>query len=176
MFGVLTLLPPSDSKRQTYLICVLYVRVYVFTCVCMCKYICVFACACACMMCHALLPSDSEWQTYVCCMYMYMYSRTSVCVSISVCVCLCVCVYMMYVRCAHTAAAEWPQMVDLCVLLCCMHGVATISRLLKIIGLFCRIQFLLYGSFAKETYNFEDPTNRSHPICVYVFRYVCLLV
>jgi len=44
------------------------------------------------------------------------------------------------------------------------YGVATISRLLKIIGLFCRISSLLQGSFAKETYNFKEPTNRSHPI------------
>jgi len=43
-------------------------------------------------------------------------------------------------------------------------GVATISRLLKIIGLLCRISSLLKGSFAKETYNFKEPTNRSHPI------------
>jgi len=35
------------------------------------------------------------------------------------------------------------------------HGVATISRLLKITGLFCRISSLLEGSFAKETYNFK---------------------
>ena len=39
-----------------------------------------------------------------------------------------------------------------------------ISRLLKIIGLFCRIQSLLYVSFAKENYNLKEPTNRSHPI------------
>jgi len=44
------------------------------------------------------------------------------------------------------------------------YGVATISRLIKIIGLYCRISSLLYGSFAKETYNFKEPTNRSHPI------------
>ena len=44
------------------------------------------------------------------------------------------------------------------------YGVATISRLLKIIGLFCRIQSLLWGSFAKETYNLKEPTNRSHSI------------
>ena len=31
-------------------------------------------------------------------------------------------------------------------------------------GLFCRIWSLLQGSFAKETYNFKEPTNRSHPI------------
>ena len=43
-------------------------------------------------------------------------------------------------------------------------GLATISRLLKIIGPFCRIWSLLQCSFAKETYIFKEPTNRSHPI------------
>jgi len=38
------------------------------------------------------------------------------------------------------------------------------SRLLEIIGLFCRISSLLLGSFAKETYNLKEPTNRSHLI------------
>ena len=42
------------------------------------------------------------------------------------------------------------------------YGVATISRLLKSPDLFCRISSLLWGSFAKETYNFIDPTHRSH--------------
>ena len=42
---------------------------------------------------------------------------------------------------------------------------ATISRLLQIIGLFCRIWSFLYGSFSKETYNFQELTNCSHPIC-----------
>ena len=32
------------------------------------------------------------------------------------------------------------------------------------IGVFCRMQSLLQGSFAKETYNLEERTNRSHPI------------
>jgi len=45
-----------------------------------------------------------------------------------------------------------------------IYGVATISRLLKITGLFCRILSLLWGSFAKETYNFKEPTRHSHPI------------
>ena len=47
----------------------------------------------------------------------------------------------------------------------CRYGVATISRLLKIIGLSCRISSLLQGSYTKETYNFKEPTNRSHPTC-----------
>ena len=48
------------------------------------------------------------------------------------------------------------------------YGVATVSRIEKIIGLFCRISSLLQGSFAKETYDFIDPTNRSHPIAAEV--------
>ena len=40
----------------------------------------------------------------------------------------------------------------------------SISRLLKIIGLFCRISSLWQGSFAKENCNFKEPTHRSHPI------------
>ena len=44
------------------------------------------------------------------------------------------------------------------------YGVATVSRINSIIGLFCRISSLLQGSFAKETYNFIDPTSQSQPI------------
>jgi hypothetical protein len=44
---------------------------------------------------------------------------------------------------------------------CNWLGVPTISRLLTIIGLFCRISSLLWGSFAKETYDLKEPTNRS---------------
>jgi len=35
------------------------------------------------------------------------------------------------------------------------YGVATVSRINKSVGLFCRIASLLQGSFAKETYNFD---------------------
>jgi len=44
------------------------------------------------------------------------------------------------------------------------YGVATISRLLKITGLFYRISSLLYGSFAKETYHYKKSSTGSHPI------------
>ena len=44
--------------------------------------------------------------------------------------------------------------------------VATISRLLKIMGLFCRVLSLLWGSFAKETYNFKEPAICSHTIAI----------
>jgi len=45
------------------------------------------------------------------------------------------------------------------------YGVATISRLLKIIGLFCKRALYKRRYSAKETYDFKEPTNRSHPIC-----------
>ena len=47
----------------------------------------------------------------------------------------------------------------------CTYGVATISRTLEIVGLFCNraLQKRLYP--AKETYNTKDPTNHSYSIC-----------
>ena len=41
---------------------------------------------------------------------------------------------------------------------------ATVSRIDIIIGFFVRIVSLLQGSFAKQTYNFIDPSNQSHPV------------
>ena len=55
------------------------------------------------------------------------------------------------------------------------------SRILKIVGLFCKrsLSNRLYS--AKETYNFKEPTNRSHPICKYTYTFcthlqICSLV
>ena len=42
------------------------------------------------------------------------------------------------------------------------YGVATISRLLKIIGLFGEYRSLWQVFFAKETYNSKEPTNRTN--------------
>jgi len=47
------------------------------------------------------------------------------------------------------------------------YGGAGISRLLKIIGLFCKIALWKRLCSAKETYNLKEPTYRSHPICTY---------
>ena len=44
------------------------------------------------------------------------------------------------------------------------YGVATISRPLKIKGLFCKRALLKRRYSAKETYDLIEPTNRSHPI------------
>jgi len=44
------------------------------------------------------------------------------------------------------------------------YGVASNSRLLKIIGLFCKRDLQKRRYSAKETYNCKEPTNCSHPI------------
>jgi len=49
------------------------------------------------------------------------------------------------------------------------YGVATSSRLLKSVGLFCKRALLKRRYSAKETYQFQEPTNRSHPIHIFLF-------
>jgi len=44
------------------------------------------------------------------------------------------------------------------------YGVVMASRLLKIRGLFRKRALLERLDSAKETYDFKEPTNRSHPI------------
>jgi len=44
------------------------------------------------------------------------------------------------------------------------YGVATVSRLLKMTGPFCKRALWKRWYSAKETSNFKEPTNRSHPI------------
>jgi len=60
-----------------------------------------------------------------------------------------------------------------------VYGVATVSRIDKITRLFCRISSLLQGSFAKETYDLIDLTDRSHPIPavqLYLLHIICQLL
>jgi hypothetical protein len=53
-------------------------------------------------------------------------------------------------------------------------GVATVSRIDKIIGLFCKRALQKRQYSAEETYNFIDPTDRSHPIYTWVWQNVGL--
>jgi len=46
-----------------------------------------------------------------------------------------------------------------------LYGVALVTRMDKIIALFCKRDLQKRRHSAKETYNFIDPTDRSHPIC-----------
>jgi len=45
----------------------------------------------------------------------------------------------------------------------CDYAVASVSRIDKIIALFCKRNLWKRLYYAKETYNFIDPTSRSHP-------------
>jgi len=49
------------------------------------------------------------------------------------------------------------------------YGVATMSRMLKNIGLFCKRALQKRPVFCKETCIFKHPTNRSHPITKFPF-------
>jgi len=56
------------------------------------------------------------------------------------------------------------------------YGVATISRMLKNIGLFCKRALQKRPVFCKETCIFKHPTHRSHPISIYLWwneRFQC---
>ena len=56
------------------------------------------------------------------------------------------------------------------------YGVATVSRILKMIGIFCKRALQKRRYSAQETYNFKEPTNHSHPIVLHVCCSVCCSV
>jgi len=51
------------------------------------------------------------------------------------------------------------------------YGVALVSTIDKIIGLLCKRALQKRRYSAKETCNFIDPTDRSHPICLFITQY-----
>jgi len=57
-----------------------------------------------------------------------------------------------------------------------VYWVASTTRLLKIIGLFCKRALQKRRYSAKETYNLKEPPNRSHPIPTfcYISSSVCV--
>jgi len=97
------------------------------------------------------------------------------------CKCACVCVCACVCACTHilpygSTVVESLHVRDL-------YGMATISRLLKTIGHFCKRALYKRLYFAKKTYNSKEPTNRSHPIihmsvsvCIYIYVCVCICV
>ena len=137
-----------------------------FACCCCGRlYVCVCTCTCVCKymqymymgyvhMCVVYVHGDTRW--YQCGIY-YRYSLRFAC---SCCGHSYVCVLTCTLACVSTNKYS--------------YGVAMISTLLKIIDLFCKraLQKRLYS--AKETYNFKEPTNRSHPISP--FRYLLITV
>jgi len=99
----------------------------------------------------SILLIDSQMYD-LCQKKIYIHTRDP-CVCVCVCVCVCICVIRMI--CVSVSVSLGYT----------TYGVATTSRLLKIISLFCKraLQKRLYS--AKETYNLKEPTKDSHPIC-----------
>ena len=64
--------------------------------------------------------------------------------------CLLCYVYIMYILCYVS------------------HGVTTIRRILENTGLYCKRALQKRPILCKETYIFKHPTNRSHPIPIYL--------
>ena len=76
----------------------------------------------------------------------------------------------------HVMARSGGSFIPMCVIYVCTpneigyvaenvwHGVASVSRIDKIISLVCKRALLTRRYSAKETYNLIDPTDRSHPI------------
>ena len=91
-----------------------------------------------------------------------------VCVCVCACICVCVCVCMSHFDYLYKTSSLG---------LLIMYGVDTISRLLKIIGLFCERALWKRLYSAKETWTFKEPTNRSHPIAwslLVLYVYLCM--
>jgi len=84
----------------------------------------------------------------------------------------------------HSKESAWGCVLCLILSVLCAilrYGVALVSRIDKIIGLFCKRALQMRQYSGKETYNFIDPTDRSHPISVLcailrylVYMYICI--
>jgi len=171
-------------------ICLKYTCIYVYiystahvTCAVLYTHICIFTC----YMCCALHAYVTCAVLYVTCAVLYTHMLHVLCFTRIYVSWKHKCIYthiyteyifqarrMQYVY-IHTYINIYVYIYTYTCKWTCTYGVATISRLLKIIGLFCRISSLLQDSFAKETYQFEEPTDRSHPIWTYIpYEHTCL--
>jgi len=74
---------------------------------------------------------------------------------------------IMHKRCGHIAAFSFSFSLVFKTALY-KYGVARISRLLKFTCLFCKRALSKRRYSTKETYNFKEPTNRSHPVSIYI--------
>jgi len=156
-----------ECKGMCWLVCAyVCVRMCVCVCVCVCAYVCVIVWVCTLCVCGRIC--------------------TPVCTSVCVCVCMCwrsfgathVCLSLFRALQHIAAHCNTLQLTaPPCTALqhtetqcsgCCAwnnwYGVASISRLLKMLGLFCKRAQLKRRYSAKETYNCKEPTKHSLPI------------
>jgi len=142
------------------------VCVYVCVCVCMCVCVCVCVCAliCLCMSECMCVCSLKKWITRTIINHKSPRFTDHSYVYMCAFMCVCVCLSVWKWTCVHVCACACACMLKINRT---YYGVATISRLLKTIGLFCKRDLLNKRSSAKETYNLTEPTNQSHPISQY---------
>jgi len=141
----------------------MYIRVYVYICVYACVYICVYTMNSRWPTCARFLMAG------VFCTYTRVVIYIYICVCIYMCVCMCICIYVYILRMHGDVRAStpyWQCVAVWCSVLQCdavwcsvmqrdavwcsvlhhcwlEYGVATVSRIDKIIELFCRILSLL---------------------------------
>ena len=126
---------------------------------------------------HIISQPKSPVYIYICiqiCIYIYMYmiSQPKSPVYIHICIQICIYIYMYMISQPKSHMPQEQQVEqeedNLSRKKTVVSCFATISRLLKIVGLFCRISSSLKGSFAKETYVFfEEPLIKrtTRPMC-----------
>ena len=111
---------------------------------------------------HVYFCTSCNTHMHICHMYIYVYICICKCVHVYGCVCICVC------ACVHTHTHTYTHSVHVIYVQSQrahhIYGVATVSRLFKRIGLFCKRALEKRRYSAKETYSFKEPTNRRHPI------------
>ena len=163
-------------------VCVSDVHVFcsVLLCVAVCcsvLYIClrIRVCASDVQVCCSVLQCVVVCCSVLQCVAVYIHLFTHLCVYVwctcllqcvavccSVLQCVALCIHLLthscvYVWCTCAVYHQFTRERDI-------YGVATISRLLKMIGHFCKTALWKRLYSAKKTFEFKEPTNRSHPI------------
>jgi len=95
------------------------------------------------------------------CMHMCVCVTACVCIHVYICVYVCVCSGYVGSCFKYTQVYTYT---NTNMYITRHYGVATVSRIDKIIGLFCKRALQKRRYSAKDTYILIDPTDRSHPI------------
>jgi len=124
--------------------------------------VCVCVCVCMCLIPLHSCPEQPH-QAFRGGVYVRM------CAWICMCACACACVRVVGAGNASSISSQSCLIRVIGVESHCYdhtscYGVATVSRIDEITSLFRTISSLVWVSFAKETYNFIDPTNQNHAI------------
>jgi len=145
-------------------VCILYAYI------CISVYICVYIHIHTCIYIYIYIYIHIYVYTYVY-IYMCVYTHLHICIYVYIytCVYIYMCIYIhIYI---HREIFMYIHIDTWYVL-----WVATISRLLKLIGLFCRRALRKRTYSAKAVYNLKESTNHSHPIVFQAYPlhiYVC---